>query len=320
MLQKNIKLISGSANYQLSSQIANLLQLPLTHVECRKFSDGEVRVEIMESVRGKTVFIIQPTCPPVNDNLMELLLLIDACKRSGSKRIIAVIPYYGYSRGDKRPDLSRAPIASSLVAKMLEVAGVAQVMFVDIHSTQQVGFFSIPAPNISAAHDIIGDIWKKYGKQNPLIVSPDVGGVPRARAIATELYNADLAIIDKRRPEDNKSEVMNIIGDVKGRVCIIVDDMVDTAGTLCKGAAALSDAGAKSVVAYCTHGILSGDALKTIWNYNSYLDELVITDTIPLHLPNDGRQYNIRVISIAPMIAETIRRMHNKQSITEILL
>ena len=307
----NVTLITGNANPELARAISSHLPVPLLKTSITKFSDGEIRIELLQSVRGTDVYIIQPTCNPTSDNILELLLIIDAAKRAGADTVTAVIPYYGYARQDRKGEKVRSPISSRVIANMLEAAGADAVLTVDIHSTQQMGFFTRGAMNISALKEITDDIWCVYPEKNFVIVSPDVGGVARARAVAKLLDNSELGIIDKRRPEANVSEVMNVIGDVKGRHCILIDDMVDTAGTLCKGAAALLEKGALSVRAYCTHAILSNNALDTI--NNSVLTELVVTDTIPTK--SAGK---IRVISVSKLIAETIYRLNTRQSITEI--
>jgi len=312
---QNAKLFTGNANPVLAQRIASSLYMQLGKIEVEHFSDGEIRVEIDEPVRGETVYIIQSTCAPTNDNLMELIIMADAFRRSAAKKIVAVIPYYGYSRQDRRPDYTRTPITSRLVADMIQVAGIDQVMVVDIHSGQQQGFFTIPVINVSAGPEIVGDIWKTYGskKDNIVIVSPDTGGVVRARSIAKQLDDAELAIVDKRRPKANVSQVMNVIGDVEGKVCIIVDDMIDTAGTLCKAAAALKDRGAEKVVAYATHPVFSGKAYDNI--NRSVLDEVVVADTIPVE---ENVSPKIRMISTSSILAETMYRYHNGKSISEI--
>lgn len=321
MINPNSILFSGNANVELSERIAKYLYAKLGVADITKFSDGEIRVEIESHVRGKDAYIIQPTCAPTNDNLMELLVMVDAMRRSATRSVTAIIPYYGYSRQDRRPGYTRTPITSRLVADMIEASGIDQIMTVDIHSTQQQGFFHVPVINISAAPLIIGDIWKKYGtdRRDLTIVSPDTGGVNRARGIAKQLDDANLAIIDKRRPEANVSEVMNIIGDVEDQHCVLVDDMIDTAGTLGKAATALKKHGAKSVTAYATHGVFSGGAFMNI--HESPLDEVVITDTIPLDnavLRSEIGTNKIRTITLAGLISESIRRVSNNQSISEI--
>src|SRR5690606_4086394 len=275
----NVTLFTGNANPVLASEIAGYLNLPLGKITVGRFSDGEVMVEIEENVRGREVFIVQSLCAPVNDMLMELLVIADAVRRASATRITAVIPYMGYARQDRRPRSARVPITAKVVADMIGVAGIDRVLTVDLHADQIQGFFDMPLDNVYASPVLLGDIWKhKY--PNQIVVSPDVGGVVRARALAKRLDDTDLAIIDKRRPHANASEVMNIIGDVDGRTCVIIDDLVDTAGTLCNAAAALKDKGAVRVVAYCTHPVLSGKAVQNI--EKSKLDELVVTDTIPL--------------------------------------
>lgn len=318
-LSKRTKIFTGNANPQLAKRIAAYLDAPLGNAEITKFSDGEIRVEINEHVRGHHILLVQPTCAPTNDNIMELLVMVDALRRSAVNTITAVIPYYGYSRQDRRPDFTRTPITSRLVADMLQVAGVDQVVVVDLHSGQQQGFFKIPVINISASPEIVGDIWRHhaYNPKDLVVVSPDTGGVVRARSIAKQLDNANLAIIDKRRPEANRAEVMNIIGDVKGKRCIIVDDMIDTAGTLCKGAAALKEHGAEYVAAYATHAVFSGSAYGNI--KNSALDQVVVTDTIPVVI-SDDLSSKLRVISIAGLIGESLRRIRSKESVSEMYM
>lgn len=314
----NAKIFSGNANIELSRAIAKLLKTNLGKIDLEQFSDGEIRCEINETVREKIVHIIQPTVPPANDNLMELLIMADAFRRSATKKIIAVVPYYGYARQDRRPQYTRTPITSRLVADMLQIAGVAQMIVVDLHSEQQQGFFNIPTTNVSATPNIVSDIYRKYQRDmyNLVVVSPDTGGVARARMVAKKLNDADLAIIDKRRPKANHAQVMNIIGDVEGKNCVIIDDMIDTAGTLCKAAAALKENGAQRVDAYATHGIFSGNAYDNI--DNSVLDEVVVTDTIPLSKTHSSDK--IRVISVAGLIAETMRRINDGQSVSEIYM
>ena len=311
-------IFTGNANPKLAKDVARLLNTRLGKAEIARFSDGEIRVEVNETVRGQDVFIIQSTCNPANDNLMELLLMGDALRRSATNRLIAVIPYFGYARQDRRPNFSRVSITSRLVADMIQAAGFDSVIFVDIHSTQQQGFFKIPTINISASPIIVSDIWRKYMKDpsTAMVVSPDVGGVARARSIAKQLDDAELAIVDKRRPEANVSEVMNIIGDVEGRNCIMIDDMADTAGTLCKAASALKEHGAKTVAAYCTHPVLSGPAYENIAS-SSALDELVVTDTIPLKTIT-AASLPIRTLSVAELIAETISRIDTDKSVSEL--
>ena len=315
---KNAKIFSGNANIELSRNIAKLLKTNLGKIDIEQFSDGEILCEINEPIRENVVHIIQPTVPPTNDNLMELLIMADAFRRSAAKKIIAVVPYYGYSRQDRRPQYTRTPITSRLVADMLQIAGINQMIVVDLHSEQQQGFFSIPTTNVSATPSIVSDIYRKNQRDmyNLVVVSPDVGGVARARMVAKKLNDADLAIIDKRRPKANQAQVMNIIGDVEGKNCVIVDDMIDTAGTLCKAATALKDHGAKSVSAYATHAVFSGNAYANI--ENSVLDEVIVTDTIPLSSTEHSDK--IRVISVAGLIAETMRRINDGQSVSAIYM
>lgn len=319
----DIKIFSGSANPQLARVIANhisignLTGVGVENVEMTRFSDGEIRVELQSTVRGCDAFIIQPTCAPTNDNIMEMILLADALRRSSARRVTAVIPYYGYSRQDRRPGYSRVPISARIVADLIETVGIDHVILVDIHATQIQGFFRIPVDNISANPLFVADIYSQWMDENPIIVSPDVGGVARARGLAKHLEDMNLAIVDKRRPQANVSEVMNIIGDVRDKTCIVVDDMVDTAGTLAKAADALIDVGgARRVVAYATHGVLSGKAFENI--ENSKLTELVVTDTIPL--PSRAKKFKkVRQISIAQMMAETITRVYQGESVSAIL-
>jgi ribose-phosphate pyrophosphokinase len=288
--------------------------VPLSGAEVGKFSDGEVNVELIENVRGRDVFIVQSTCPPVNDHLMELLVLVDACRRASAARITAVVPYFGYSRQDRRPRATRSAITAKLVANMIASAGVDRLLTLDLHSDQIMGFFDIPVDNVYGSPVLLGDAWKR-GDSDLVVVSPDVGGVARARAFARRLDDADLAIIDKRRPRPNESRVMNIIGEVAGKNCVLVDDMVDTAGTLCLAAQALKDAGAMKVTSYITHALLSGEALDRI--AKSALDELVVTDTIPLSAAAQqlGR---IRQLSVAALLAETIRRIRAEESVSSL--
>ncbi|USZ15448.1 ribose-phosphate pyrophosphokinase [Moraxella sp. FZFQ2102] len=303
---------SGSANPQLAQTVADNLHIPLGKADITRFSDGEIAIEIKENVRGKDVFILQPTCAPTNDNLMEVILLADALRRSSAGRITAVIPYFGYARQDRRPRSARVPISAKVVADMLSIAGIDRVMMVDLHSDQIQGFFDVPVDNLYGTPVLLKDL-KQQNYDNLMVVSPDVGGVVRARAMAKLLGDADLAIIDKRRARANESQVMHIIGDVSGRDCVIIDDIVDTAGTLCKAAQALKDNGARRVVGYITHPVLSGKAIETI--KNSALDELVVTDTIPL--TEEAKACgNIRQVSIAAMIAESLRRINNEESIS----
>ena len=315
MIQEDsqLRLFTGNANPKLAKDIADKLNLPLGKISVDTFSDGEICVEVMENVRGKDVFIIQPTCTPCNDNLMELLVMIDAMHRASARRVTAVVPYYGYSRQDRKPRSVRVPITAKVVANMLSSAKLNRLLTVDLHADQIQGFFDIPIDNVYASPILLGDIWQQR-HNDLLVVSPDVGGVVRARALAKRLDDADLAIIDKRRPKANVSEVMNIIGDVEGKNCVLVDDLVDTAGTLCKAAGALKDHGAASVSAYCTHPVLSGAAIENI--KASVLNELVVTDTIPLSEEAQACS-QIRQVSIANMLAETIRRIHEEESVSE---
>ena len=318
MSQANSELMvfSGNANPELAKRIVNHLNIPLGKASVEKFSDGEVFVEIEETVRGKDVYIIQPTCSPTNDNIMELMVMIDAIRRASADRVIAVIPYFGYSRQDRRPRSARVPITAKVVADMLASVGVDRVLTVDLHADQIQGFFNIPVDNVYASPILLGDIWRQR-HDGLLVVSPDVGGVVRARAIAKRLGDADLAIIDKRRPKANVAQVMNIIGEVEGKNCVLVDDLVDTAGTLCKAATALKEHGAISVSAYCTHPVLSGSAMDNINASN--LDELVVTDTIPLS--DEARVCSkIRQLSIATMLGETIRRIHSDESVSSMYM
>jgi ribose-phosphate pyrophosphokinase len=309
-----LALFAGNANPALAHDIARNLQTPLGRASVGRFSDGEINVELMENVRGRDVFILQPTCPPANDSLMELLVMIDACRRASAARITAVVPYFGYSRQDRRPRATRSAITSKLVANMVSSAGVDRLLTVDLHSDQIEGFFDIPVDNVYASPVLLGDAWKQ-SYSDLIVVSPDVGGVARARAFAKRLDDTELAIIDKRRPRPNESKVMNIIGEVEGKTCMLVDDMIDTAGTLCQAAQALRDEGAVKVVAYITHAILSGAALERL--ATSALDELVVTDTIPLSAAAKavGR---IRQLSVAGLLAETIRRIRDEESVSSL--
>ena len=312
----DVMLFSGNANPVLAADIARSLNMPLGKINVDRFSDGEIMVEIEENVRGRDVFILQSLCSPANDNLMEMMIIADALRRASVERVAAVIPYMGYARQDRRSRSARVPITAKVVADMIGIMGVSRVLTVDLHADQIQGFFDMPLDNVYASPVLLGDIWKhKYERQ--IVVSPDVGGVVRARAIAKRLDDIDLAIIDKRRPKANESEIMNIIGDVKGRTCIIVDDMVDTAGTLCNASNALKDFGADRVVAYCTHPVLSGRALDNI-NASS-LDELVVTDTIPLH-EAAAECDKIRQLSVATMLAESIRRISEGESLSSMFI
>ena len=309
----SLMVFSGNANLTLASSIAHELNVPVGKAAVGRFSDGEVMVEIMENVRGRDVYLVQPTCAPTADNFMELLVMVDAMKRASAQRVTAVIPYFGYARQDRRPRSARVPITAKVAASMISAAGTDRVVTVDLHADQIQGFFDIPVDNVYASPMTLADIWQQQQSMHEVVVvSPDVGGVVRARAIAKRL-DADLAIIDKRRPRANVATVMNIIGEVEGKCCVLVDDMVDTAGTLCSAAGALKEKGAVKVVAYCVHPVLSGPAVDNIMN--SKMDELVVTDTIPLsdHARACGK---IRQLSIAQMLAETIRRMAHGESVS----
>jgi ribose-phosphate pyrophosphokinase len=307
---------AGSATPRLAQRICAHLNLKPGKAQVGKFSDGEIAIELMENVRGRDAFIVQSTCPPTNDHLMELLVMVDALKRASVGRITAVVPYFGYARQDRRPRSARVPVTAKLVANMFVAAGVDRMLTVDIHADQITGFFDIPVDNVYASPVLLGDVWKrKY--PDLMVVSPDVGGVVRARALAKRLDDADLAIIDKRRPQPNQAEVMNIIGDVSGRSCVIVDDMVDTAGTLCLAAKALKDEGAKKVLAYITHPVLSGKAVTNI--EGSALDELVVTDTIPLSAAAAACK-KIRQLSVAEILAETMRRIADEESVSSLYI
>ncbi|TAK81718.1 MAG: ribose-phosphate pyrophosphokinase [Aquabacterium sp.] len=309
----DILLFTGNANPALAQEIAKHLGVELGKAEVGRFSDGEATVEIQQNVRGREVFVVQPTCAPTNDNLMELLIMVDALKRSSARRITAVIPYYGYARQDRRPRSTRVPISAKVVANMLEAVGVNRVLTMDLHADQIQGFFDIPVDNIYASPVLLSDVRAK-SYSDLIVVSPDVGGVVRARALAKQL-NCDLAIIDKRRPKANVSEVMHVIGDIDGRNCVIMDDMIDTAGTLCKAAEVLKERNAKSVLAYCTHPVFSGAAIERI--KNSQLDEVVITNTIPLSEAARATP-KIRQLSVAFLFAETIRRITDGESVTSL--
>ena len=313
---ETMALFAGNANPTLAHDVAKHLNTPLGRAYVGRFSDGEISVELMENVRGRDVFILQSTCPPANDNVMELLIMVDACRRASAAKITAVVPYMGYSRQDRRMRGSRMAIAAKLVANMLSSAGVTRLLTIDLHAEQIQGFFDIPVDNVYASPVLLGDAWKQ-GYRDMIVVSPDVGGVARARALAKRLDDADLAIIDKRRPRPNESKVMNIIGEVEGKTCVLIDDMVDTAGTLCQAAQALKDEGATKVVAYITHAVLSGNAVERI--SKSALDELVVTDTIPLSAAAKacGR---IRQLSVAGLLAETIRRIRDEESVSSLYL
>jgi ribose-phosphate pyrophosphokinase len=310
----SMAVFTGNANPALAHEITRHLHLPMGRAHVDRFSDGEVNAEIMENVRGRDVFIVQPTCPPANDNLMELLMMTDACRRASAKRVTAVVPYFGYGRQDRRPRATRVAIAAKLVANMIASAGVDRLLTVDLHADQIQGFFDIPVDNVYASPVLLGDAWR-HKHDNMIVVSPDVGGVVRARAMAKRLDDAELAIIDKRRPRPNESKVMNIIGEVEGKTCVLIDDMVDTAGTLCQAAQALKDEGAVRVVAYITHAVLSGAAIERIGK--SVLDEIVVTDTIPLSQAGQACT-RIRQLSVAGLLAETIRRISDEESVSSL--
>jgi len=313
---QSLALFTGNANPTLAHDIAQHLMVPVGRSAVGRFSDGEVNVEIMENIRGRDVFLVQSTCPPANDHLMELLVMADACRRASASRITAVVPYFGYGRQDRRPRATRSAITAKLVADMIATSGVDRVLTLDLHAEQIQGFFDIPVDNVYGSPVLLGDVWRQQ-HPNLVVVSPDVGGVVRARALAKQLDDAELAIIDKRRPRPNESKVMNIIGEVEGRTCVLIDDMVDTAGTLCLAAQALKDEGAVKVVAYITHAVLSGSAVQRI--SSSALDELVVTDTIPLAAAarECGR---IRQLSVAALLAETIRRMRDEESVSSLYI
>jgi ribose-phosphate pyrophosphokinase len=313
MAFERMRIFTGNANPRLAEAVCRHLNISLGRAVVGRFSDGEVMVELLENVRGRDAFILQSTCAPTNDNLMEVLVMVDALKRSSASRVTAAIPYFGYARQDRRPRSARVPISAKVVADMLATVGVDRVMVMDLHADQIQGFFNIPVDNIYATPILLGDLWKR-NYDNLLVVSPDVGGVVRARAIAKRL-DSDLAIIDKRRPKANVAEVMNIIGDVEGRTCVIMDDIVDTANTLCKAATALKENGATKVVAYCTHPVLSGGAVARI--NSSDLDEIVVTDTIPLS-PDAVASPRIRALSCAQLLAETMTRISNEESVSSL--
>ncbi len=312
---RSLLVFSGNANRPLAEAVCKELGIRLGKALVGRFSDGEVQVEIEENVRRQEVFVIQPTCAPSAENLVELLVLVDALKRASVSSVTAVVPYFGYARQDRRPRSSRVPITAKVAAKMFSAVGTDRVLTVDLHADQIQGFFDMPVDNVYASPLLLADIWRAHGTENLIVVSPDVGGVVRARAIAKRLDDAELAIIDKRRPRANVSTVMNIIGDVEGKVCVLVDDIVDTAGTLCAAAAALKARGALKVVAYCTHPVLSGAAIDNVGK--SQLDELVVTDTIPL--TDAGRACGkIRQLSVAELLAETIRRIAFGESVSSL--
>ncbi|MEI7613866.1 MAG: ribose-phosphate pyrophosphokinase [Betaproteobacteria bacterium] len=315
MAYDSLMVFTGNANPKLAAEVVRRLNISLGRANVGRFSDGEITVEIQEHVRGKDVFILQSTCAPANENLMELLVMVDALKRASAGRITAAIPYFGYSRQDRRVRSERVPIAAKLVADLLTAAGVHRVLTMDLHAEQIQGFFNIPVDNIYSLPIMLADVWKMH-LEDLMVVSPDVGGVMRARALAKRL-ECDLAIIDKRRPKANVSEVMNIIGDVEGRTCVIMDDIVDTAGTLCKAASALKAKGAKKVLAYCVHPVLSGAAVSRI--NDSAIDELVVTDTIPLS-EDAQKSSRIRQLSVADVLAETIRRISNEDSVSSLFI
>ena len=314
LVRKNLMIFTGNANHEFANKVASCLEIQLGKALVTKFSDGEVSVSLLENVRGSDVFILQPTCYPTNDNLMEILVLTDALKRASAGRVTAAIPYFGYARQDRRPRSVRVPISAKLVANMLTSSGIDRVLTVDLHADQIQGFFDIPVDNIYASPVLLKDI-KHKNYDNLIIVSPDTGGVARARAFAKSL-NVDMAIIDKRRPKANEAEVMNIIGDISGKTCVIVDDMIDTANTLCKAAQALKSQGANMVCAYATHAVFSNNAITKI--EESILDEVVITDTIPLG-ENIVNSTKIRMVTISALFAETIRRINNEESISLLL-
>jgi ribose-phosphate pyrophosphokinase len=311
----SLMVFTGNANPQLAEEVARSLNIRLGRATVGRFSDGEAAVEILENVRGKDVFVLQSTCMPTNDNLMEVMLMVDALRRASAGRITAAIPYFGYARQDRRVRSARVPITARVVADMLTVVGVNRLLTMDLHSDQIQGFFDIPVDNVYSTPILMADIWKQ-NHDNLMVVSPDVGGVVRARAVAKRL-DCDLAIIDKRRPKPNVAKVMHIIGEVKDRTCIIMDDMVDTANTLCEAAVALKEHGAKKVVAYITHPVLSGSAIERI--SNSKLDELVVTDTIPLR-DDAAKCTKIRQVSVAELLAETIRRISNEDSVSSLFV
>ena len=313
-----VGIFAGSASQQLTIEIVEILGAKLGKIELGKFSDGEIKVEILENVRGHETYIVQSTCAPSNANLMELMLITDALKRSSASKITAIIPYYGYARQDRRVRSARVPISAKVIADMMNTVGVDRVLTVDLHSESIQGFFDMPADNVYATKIMHDDIKSRSSNDEPiLVVSPDAGGVVRARALAKFLGQSDLAIIDKRRATANESEVMNIIGDVAGKCCIVPDDMIDTAGTLCNAAQALKEAGAAKVKAYITHPVLSGPAIERI--SNSSIDELVVTNSIPLS-PEAEKCSKIRVISLAPTIAECVRRLNNEESLSALFL
>jgi len=310
-----LSVFTGNANPRLAEDVVRHLNIHLGRAKVGRFSDGEVMVEILENVRGRDVFVLQSICSPTNDNLMELLVMVDALKRASAGRVTAAIPYMGYARQDRRPSSARVPISAKVVANMMSSVGVDRVLTMDLHSEQIQGFFDIPVDNIYSGPIMLGDVWK-HGFKNLVVVSPDVGGVLRARALAKRM-EADLAIIDKRRPRPNVATVMNIIGEVEGRPCVIIDDLVDTANTLCEAAGALKERGAERVLAYCTHPVLSGKAVERI--AGSALDEVVVTDTIPL---TDAARAcrKIRALTVSGLLAETMRRISNEDSVSSLFV
>jgi len=315
MAHERLMVFTGNGNPKLAADVVRRLNISLGRANVGRFADGEVMVEILENVRGSDVFILQPTCAPTNDNLMELLIMADAMKRSSAGRITAAVPYFGYARQDRRPRSARVAITAKVIANMMQAVGVSRVLTVDLHADQIQGFFDIPVDNVYATPILLGDVWKQQ-YENLIVVSPDVGGVVRARALAKRL-ECDLAIIDKRRPRPNVAEVMNIIGEVEGRCCVIMDDMVDTSNTLVNAAQALKNAGARRVVSYCTHAVLSGSAVERV--ANSALDALIVTDSIPLREAALACP-KIRVISIAELMAETILRIYREESVSSLFM
>jgi ribose-phosphate pyrophosphokinase len=315
MAYESLMVFTGNANQKLAEDVVKHLNIDLGRATVGRFSDGEVMVEILENVRGKDVFVLQSTCTPTNDNLMELLVMVDALKRASATRVTAAIPYFGYARQDRRPRSARVAITAKVVANMMTSVGVDRMLTMDLHSDQIQGFFDIPVDNIYSTPLMLGDLWK-HDYQDLVVVSPDVGGVLRARAVAKRM-ESDLAIIDKRRPKPNEASVMNVIGEVEGRTCVIMDDMVDTGGTICHAAKALKEDGAAKVLAYCTHPVLSGRAVKRI--VESHLDEVVVTDTIPLR-EDAERCPRIRSLSCAGLLAETMLRISNEDSVSSLFM
>jgi len=312
----DLMIFGGNANPSLTEKIASHLNLPLGKAMVGRFSDGEIMVEILENVRGRDVFIIQPTCAPTNDNLMELIIIADALRRASAMRITAVIPYFGYARQDRRIRSARVPITAKVVADMISIVGVSRLLTVDLHADQIQGFFDLPVDNVYGTPVFLDDIRRK-NYENTIVISPDVGGVMRARAVAKRLNDSDMAIIDKRRVGPNKIEVMHLIGDVKGRNCILVDDIIDTGGTLCQAAKMLKENGAATVTAYCTHPVLSGPAIQNI--AESCLDEIVVTDTIPLQ-PSAKTCGKIRQLTLSNMLAQTIHRISSEESVSSMFI